>query len=396
MFLDCSDPACDYDFFRTEVNFVSYVRDRRDAQVYVLVVAQQTGAGGKEFRASFLGQQEFRRADDSLRYTSGPAESRDQTRRGLAQLLKRGLVRYVNHTPLAERIQIAYLAPSPLQQRPAAALRDPWKHWTFSTTVNGFFDGEQSTNAMNLSGSLTANRTTEAWKVVTSLQNRYNQSRIDVGEETVTAIQRAYALNSLIVMSLSDRWSFGSRADLTSSNFLNQRRALRIGPAVEYNVFPYSESARRQFTFQYSMGATSFNYREETIFGKTSESLVDQRLLMSLRLLQPWGSATTSLEGSHYLEDPSKRRGILSTSIDLSLSRGLSLVTFGGVELVRDQLYLPKQGASREELLLRQRQLATSFRYYGSLGIGYTFGSRFANIVNPRFMGSSGGASTGQ
>ena len=46
LFLDCPTYLCDMDFMRTEITFVNYVRDRRDAQVYVLVSTQETGAGG--------------------------------------------------------------------------------------------------------------------------------------------------------------------------------------------------------------------------------------------------------------------------------------------------------------------------------------------------------------
>ncbi len=42
-------------------------------------------------------------------------------------------------------------------------------------------------------------------------------------------------------------------------------------------------------------------------------------------------------------------------------------------------------GVTDEDILLRRRELATSFRYFMSMGFSYTFGSRFANVVNPRF-----------
>src|SRR5687768_17290937 len=106
--LDCADFSCDQDFLRTEVNFVSHVRDRQNAQDYVLITRQETVAGGAEFTVNFIGQKEFRGAADTLSYASGPAESEDQVRQGLAQLVKRGLVRYANHTPLAQGIRISY------------------------------------------------------------------------------------------------------------------------------------------------------------------------------------------------------------------------------------------------------------------------------------------------
>jgi len=37
---------------------------------------------------------------------------------------------------------------------------------------------------------------------------------------------------------------------------------------------------------------------------------------------------------------------------------------------------------------VRQRQLRTSYRYYLAVGISYTFGSIYNNVVNPRFSGA--------
>ncbi len=390
VFLDCVDSFCDMDYMRTELNFVDHVRDRQDADVHLLITTQRTGAGGTEYTIAFLGQRNFRGTEAALRFVSAPAESQDRTRRGLVQTIKRGLVPYVNQTPIATQLQISYTPPT--EQAAPARTRDGWNFWTFRAGVNGYFNGESQFSGANLSGSVSANRTTERWKLNNSARTSYNESQFEISpERTVTNIQRNHSLNSLVVRSIGTQLAAGGRGTLTSSTFLNQHYALRLAPAVEYNLFPYAESTRRQFTLQYSVGATAFNYREETIFGQTSETLFDQRLVASLSLKQPWGQISTSVEGGNYLHDFSKQRGVVFNNVDLRLIRGLSLQTFGSVELVRDQLHLPRRGASEEEILLRQRQLATSYRYWGSVGLSYTFGSAFANVVNPRFSGSSGG-----
>jgi hypothetical protein len=390
--LDCAGIPCDYDFLRTEINFVSQVRERQDAQVYVLITGQETAARGTGFTVYFIGQKEFHAAADTLHYTSEPAESQDQVRQRLAQLLKRGLVRYANHTPLAEGIRISYDtsdAPPPGQ---TAARQDRWNNWTFSTTLNGSVNSEKSFTTLGLNASLLGNRTTEAWKINTLLRAGYSEARIQVSEDqTIVSVSRDFALNGLVVKSLGGHWSAGARTTLTSSTFLNQSLALRLAPAVEYNFFPYAESTRRQFTVQYSVGTTSFDYAEKTIYGKTSETLLDQKLIATLSVTQPWGSISASLEGSNYLSDFSKRRGTMVSNIDLKLFGGFSLVLLGGAELVRDQIFLPSRGASAAEILLQEQQLATSFRYWSSVGISYTFGSPFAGVVNPRFEGTSGG-----
>ena len=51
---------------------------------------------------------------------------------------------------------------------------------------------------------------------------------------------------------------------------------------------------------------------------------------------------------------------------------------------IHDQLSLARGGATRDDVLLQQRLLATSFQYFASAGISYTFGSLTNNVVNPR------------
>jgi hypothetical protein len=63
---------------------------------------------------------------------------------------------------------------------------------------------------------------------------------------------------------------------------------------------------------------------------------------------------------------------------------GLSLKISGNASRVRDQVSLQAQGATLEEILLQRRQLATQYQYYVSLGLDYTLGSIFSNLVNAR------------
>jgi hypothetical protein len=69
------------------------------------------------------------------------------------------------------------------------------------------------------------------------------------------------------------------------------------------------------------------------------------------------------------------------------LVRGLSLDLFANYERVRDQIYIPAGDATDEEVLLQRRALETGYRYGTSIGLRYTFGSIYNNIVNPRLDG---------
>ena len=71
--------------------------------------------------------------------------------------------------------------------------------------------------------------------------------------------------------------------------------------------------------------------------------------------------------------------------MEYRLFRGLELDVFGEGSRIKDQFYLPAEDLSPEEILLRRRQRETDFRFDVGIGFSYRFGSKLANIVNPRF-----------
>ena len=390
VFLDCNARGCDFDYFRTEISFVDYVRDRTDAALHILVSTQPTGGGGTEYTFSFIGLKEMSGVSDTLHYVSANAATDDDRRKGIARTLKLGLVRYVARTPAGEGLQVSFTKPS-ATAAPSGPSRDPWNYWVFRTRAGGNFSGESSQRFTSLNGSVSANRVTKALKINTSINGNYNESSFTFSEgEKFSSYSRSFGASELVVRSFGDHWSAGQRASLTSSTFLNQKIAGRIAPAVEYNFYPYDESTRHSLTLQYSLGVSGYRYRDTTIFEKTSEVRPDQSLVASVSLTQPWGSMNGSIEGANYLDDFSKRRLVVFNSLNARLIKGLSFNLFGSVSVVRDQLYLPKGGATDEEILLQRRQLATSYRYFAGVGLTYSFGSIFNNVVNPRFEGSGG------
>jgi hypothetical protein len=128
-----------------------------------------------------------------------------------------------------------------------------------------------------------------------------------------------------------------------------------------------------------------------TIYDKTSQNLWSESLSLSLDVKEKWGSISTSLSGSHYFCDLSKYHLTLFAAVNVQLFKGLSFFAAGGGSRIHDQIFLPKGAASLEEVLLQRRQLETGYSYFVSVGLSYTFGSIFTNVVNPRF-GSQGGA----
>ena len=388
VFIDCDE--CDDDFLRNEIAWIDHVRDRAVADVHVLVTTARTGSGGRQYTAHFIGLREYAGKQDTLSYSARVAESSDETRRGIAGILKLGLVRFAAQSAVAQTLTITARTGGPAAAaRPA---RDPWNLWVFRTSARGFFNGEKTTKFANMSSSVSANRISNAWKTNFGVNLNYSESKFTFTDgRKFNNYSRGYGANSLIVKSLGPHWSAGQRSSISSSTFLNQELAARLAPAIEYNFFPYSESTRRQFTVQYSAGLNHFRYEDTTIYNEIQETRGDQALIASFDVKQPWGSVNTSFEAAAYLHDFSKNRLVFFTNLDWRLIKGLSVSLSGNASLIRDQLHIAGGQLTDEEVLLRRRQLATSYRYFASIGLNYSFGSIYSNIVNSRFGGSSGG-----
>jgi hypothetical protein len=103
--------------------------------------------------------------------------------------------------------------------------------------------------------------------------------------------------------------------------------------------------------------------------------------------VKPWGSVNTSLSGNHYFHDFSKNILSLNTGLSLRLIKGLSLNIMGSGSMVHNQLSIPKGDYSIEDVLLERAELETQFTYFASIGLSYSFGSIYNNVVNSRFGG---------
>jgi hypothetical protein len=387
VFLDCQ--ICDEPFIRTEITFVNYVRDRTDADVHVLITTQGTGGGGTQYALKFIGLGRFKGVDNSLTYSAAQTATPDERRRGLASMLKLGLVGYVAETPLASRLSLRFDEPKGVST--AAAVRDPWNFWVFRIGGNGGFDGEQATSQRSVSVNFSANRTTEAWKISVNGSGNYRHQRFDLeDEDDYTAIRRSYDGRTLVAKSLTAHWSIGATSAMSASTFTNYDLRVRLAPTIEYDLFPYADSTRRILTILYSIGGQSADYTDETIYGTFKEKLFDHQFEVNLGLRQPWGTANGGFEVSHYLNRTGKYRIGAFGGTDVRLFKGFSISVDGSISRRRDQLSLRRGEATTEEILIRQRELATDYSYDFGFGISYAFGSIFNNVVNPRFRNAGG------
>ncbi|MEA3286979.1 MAG: hypothetical protein U9Q77_06345 [Candidatus Marinimicrobia bacterium] len=378
LYIDCH--SCDMSHIRSELDYVNYVIDHRDADIFIMITRESTGSNGHAHTLSLEGRNKFKGMQDTLVYVTNQEMSKDDVRQTNLKWLKLGLVRYLTHTPLAQNLSVSFKQSKILEQP-----EDRWDYWVFKASMRGWLNGQSTYQSMNFWGNVSANRVTEAWKIRISLHGNYHEDTYTYDSSTYASYSRSKGVYALLVKSVSDHFSAGISAGISASSYSNLERSFYANPTIEYNIFPYSQSTRREFRFKYQVGYDLNYYNEITIYDKTDESLLAQSLEIEYSIKQSWGSANLELTGSHYLHDISKNRLDLDGEVSLKLFKGFSLTLDGNYAMIRDQLGLPAGGATQEEILLHRQELATQYQYRGSMGISYTFGSIYNNIVNPRF-----------
>jgi hypothetical protein len=383
VFMDASD------YIRKEIPYVNYVRDIKDAGVYIISTYQRTGSGGGEYSYFFVGQKENAGMRDTLKFVYSPDETQDEIRIKQVRTLKMGLMRYVAKTPLSKYMNISFS--EPLSETVSS---DKWNSWVFSTSFNGFLNGEKSYKYSYLNGNLSASRITKDWKIDIRARYNYSVNKYDIDGEIIRSDYTTKSINTLVVKSISDHWSYGGSLYMGASSYNNYDFSYILMPGIEYDLFPYSESTRRQLRLLYSIGYHYVNYTDTTIYNKTSEGNFQHSLGAAYEVIQKWGSIDLNVTYSNYLHDWSKNNLSVNAFLSLRIAKGLSVNFGGGASLIHDQLGLIKGGATAEEILLQRKELATQYNYFTSFGFTYTFGSIYNNVVNPRFGNSGGGGMT--
>jgi hypothetical protein len=394
VFLDCRS-GCDDNYFKTELTWVNWVRDREVADVHVLITSEGAGANAERMTFAFMGLRAFAGRGDTLAFTTNPTTTDDERRKGMLQTVSVGLVPFAARTTLLSRLKVSSDTKSGESGQANAAKNDPWNAWQFEISLNGFMSGEASYQGKDLNVGLEANRVTERWKTNIEFDYSYNDNKSTVqefdstgkvtSEETYTNLQREWNFEWLQVKSMGEHFSLGAQLEMAQQTFRNQDLRTEVRGAVEYNIFPYSQNTRRELIFRYGLGLSNFQYADTTIFGKISETLPSHFAQASFQMRQPWGNASLNLEHKNFLTDASKRMSSIYTNFNVRLFKGFSLNGGGGYEWINDQIYLPAESSNAVDVLLRRRALLTGYSYHTYFGVSYTFGSIFNNVVNPRF-----------
>jgi len=393
VFLDCSNFGCDGDYIREQTDWVAFVRDRTLADVHLFIAEEETGGGGESFTLRLIGRGPFAGDTTQLVHVTTADVTDDEERQGLTRVIQLGLLPYATSTSEVARLSVAAAAADVVAAAPAAAA-DPWDRWTFEVGASGFLEGESQQESRNVHAYAGGQRVTAGWKHMLRVSSSISREEFTLDDTTTFVSSReSYSASGLTVKSLTPHWSAGTVANWSRSTFSNRDASMYLAPAVEYDLFPYSESTRRLLTVIYAIGPRYYDYAERTLFEQLSETVLEQLLVVSYDVNQPWGNVDVAFEASHLItrlgegtDWPDPQYSLEAWGgLEVRLLRGLSLELDGNVELVRDQIQLAAGDLTDEEILTQQRELATDYRYWMSVGLSYQFGSIYSAVVNPRF-----------
>jgi hypothetical protein len=393
VYLDCQGPGCDFNYFRTEVDWVVWVRDQADAHVHIILTTQNTGAGGREYVLDFIGRGQYARYSEQSLYRTLPTDTQREELDGVALMLSVGLAHFATQSGFRGLIQVAPLgAPAAEGFTPADRVvsqeeaDDPWNLWVFRVNANGNYNGQSSRSDWRIGAGFNGSRVSPTWKQSYNGNFNRNAQRIEFDNRPAFEDDRYdWGFTWRVSYALAEHVSAGVSGNIGRNTRNNQEIWGQFNPAIEYSVFPYEEATRRSLTVFYEIGPVYRHYFEETLLGEDAELRAEQALSVSFSQRQPWGSAFVSLRGSTYMHDLGTNNVSLDGNLSFRVARGLDLNLGGSYSRVRDQIFLAGGDLTEEERLLRLQQEQTDYQARMNFGFSYQFGSIFNNVVNNRF-----------
>ncbi len=392
VFMDCQDTWCDMNFIKTEITLVDFMLDNKAADVHLLVTSQETGSGGENYQLIFFGQNQFSKLRDTLRFNTANTATDFEVRGNLIRYIKLGLAPFIARTRSAESVVIDLKQTAgSIKKDSTPVQKDPWNYWVYRISTEGNISADEVYKSLQYNGNLSANRTTDQWKIAFRLYGSKNKTDYDYetsnGNEKFTVNNHDFGFDHYLIKSINEHWSYGYQTTFKQSTFSNYKGRSMLKAAVEYDIFPYKDVNNKLFTISYGIDTKMFRYYDTTIYEKTKETLTGHGVDVNMTFNQKWGTAFFGISYHNYFKNFKYFNLGMTAFTSIRITGGLSfnVAAFGG--LTRDQLFLPKGGATEEEVLTRRRQLASGYSYYTSFGISYRFGSKVNNFVNPRFEG---------
>ena len=381
IYLEC---WCDKNYLQKEMTYVDFYREPQSANLHIITKGESSSSGGRVITFRFIGRETFQGIDNNLTLDIPPNTSQDSKRKLYLETLNKGIYAYLIKTKDSDKASITYSKELQLEKEEE---KDKWNSWVFRSSINGSINGEEGYTSKYYNGRISANRITEESKFLSNFSFSTSISEFNYDDFSLVTENKSQYSNITYVKSKGENFSIGARANYMKSTSYNYDGHYKLSPCIEYNIFPYSESSEHIFTILYGLSANYNDYTDTTVYLKTTESYGSQLLELQYNNRQTWGSLSFSINSNHILdfENINKYNINIYTNIDWNITKGLSLDLWSSMNFDRAQIHLPLNGATYEEIILRQKELESNYNYYVSMGISYTFGSMKNNVVNPRF-----------
>lgn len=372
-----------YDYIRTEIKMVNFVSDRFASDVHLQITEQSVGGNGSKFYFNFLGRNRFEKENDTLSFVAQGTATDDEIRKDFVKSITIGLVKYVLKTDMAKYLSVKFDAP----KDSAKITKDRWNYWVYSVGGSVNASGDANYSSSQFYGNLSASRVTEKEKISFWLGKNQSNSTYRYGTELIKVNNKGMDMNTEYTKAINEHWSIGADVEAEQNTFRNFKFRGSAMPKIEYSVFPYKDFNAKRIVVGYSVGAQENRYFDTTLYLKTREFRGKQTIYVNSSFTQKWGNINIGLDWSNYLHDINLNKLGIGGAVEWRVVEGLKLAFFGNYEFIRNQIYLPKGNATKDEVITKQRSIGSSFNYWTGAGIRYQFGSRNNSAVNSRFNG---------
>jgi hypothetical protein len=306
--------------------------------------------------------------------------TKEQKRKMMLKYLKLGLLKFWVKNGLVDKLDLNIKSDKIKKEE-----KDPWNKWVFRVGANGWFYGSSNSSNSNLNASVSAKQTKEDHKYYFRVSYGQSQNMIKYGQQEIISKKERFNAEASDVLSINNHWSYGFFTGISQSLFRNYNISSYFTTGIEYDIFPYKESATKSLVFAAKFGGIYNEYYEKTVYNKMSELLWEANLSVGGSIVKKWGSLNLSTYYSTYLHDTKLNAFGFNAGTNIRIVKGLNFRINGAYSVTHNQINIAAGDLSLEETLLQQKELQSGYNYFASVGLNYSFGSIYNTIVNPRF-----------
>ncbi len=123
LFITCY--RCDLDYIKTNMNFINFVRDRKNADVHIIITTERASNGGVKYTIDYIGKRRFEDRNNRTEFFTQKTDTEEEIRKKLLKSLRIGLSYYLKDTPIIKIMDVIY---NVKEKGKTEELSDKWNH----------------------------------------------------------------------------------------------------------------------------------------------------------------------------------------------------------------------------------------------------------------------------